>query len=285
LSSRRDQDPHRAREIAESFGSDAERYDRARPRYPGALVELVLARSPGREMLDVGIGTGIAADQLRSAGCRVLGVDVDPRMAEFAHGRGFEVEAAKFEDWDSRGRMFDAVVAAQTWHWVDPVAGAAKAARVLRPGGCLAIFWNADRPRAELAEAFGKVYARVMPDSLVARRWSAPSIVDGYSMAAVDGYSRIAATAAKSIREVGAFCEPEQSRFDWEHPYTKEEWLDQVPTTGDHQQFPREQLDELLAGLAAAIDAVGGSFTMAYTTLVVTAARTADAPTAWSQKN
>jgi hypothetical protein len=48
-------------------------------------------------------------------------------MAEFAHGRGFEVEVAKFEDWDSQGRIFDAVVAAQTWHWIDPVAGAAKA--------------------------------------------------------------------------------------------------------------------------------------------------------------
>jgi SAM-dependent methyltransferase len=176
--------------------------------------------------------------------------------------------------------MFDAVVAGQTWHWVDPVAGAAKAARVLRPRGCLAIFWNADRPQAELAEAFGTVYGRVMPDSLVARRWIAPAIAEGYSMAAVDGYSRIADAAANGIREVGAFDEPAPSRFDWEHTYTKDEWLDQVPTTGDHQQFLPEQLDELLAGLAAAIDAVGGSFTMAYTTLVVTATRIADAPTA-----
>jgi SAM-dependent methyltransferase len=228
-------------------------------------------------MLDVGIGTGIAADQFRTAGCRVLGVDVDPRMAEFAYRRGFEVEVANFEDWDARGRMFDAVVAAQTWHWVDPVAGAAKAARVLRPSGCLAIFWNADKPRAELAEAFGEVYGRVMPDSLVARRWTVPSIVDGYSMAAVDGYLRIAETAAKGMREVGGLSEPEQWRFDWEHTYTKDEWLEQVPTTGDHQQFPQEQLDALLAGLAAAIDAVGGNFTMAYTTIVITAARTVDA--------
>jgi SAM-dependent methyltransferase len=241
------------------------------------VVELVLARSPGREVLDVGIGTGIAADQFRAAGCRMLGVDVDPRMAEFARRRGFEVETARFEDWDPRGRMFDAVVSAQTWHWVDPVAGAAQAARALRPSGYLAVFWNADKPPAGLAEAFGTIYGRVLPDSLVARRWTAPSIVDGYSTAAVDGYSRIADAVAKGIREVGAFGEPQQSRFDWEHTYTKDEWLDQVPTTGDHQQFPREQLDELLAGLAAAIDAVGGTFTMAYTTLVVMAMRTADA--------
>ncbi|HEY7421949.1 MAG TPA: class I SAM-dependent methyltransferase [Gaiellaceae bacterium] len=269
-----DQDPHRAREIAESFGSDVDRYDRARPRYPEAVVELVLADSPGQDVLDVGIGTGIVAGQFRAAGCRVLGVDVDPRMAEFARRHGFAAEVAKFEDWDSGDRQFDAVVAGQTWHWVDPVAGAAKAARVLRPGGCLAVFWNADRPETELAEAFGEVYARVMPDSLVARRWTSPAIVRGHSLAAVNGYSRLADTTAESIRETGLFSEPRQARFDWERRYAKEDWLDQVPTTGDHQRFPPEQLDELLAGLGAAIDAVGGSFTMPYTTLVVGAART-----------
>jgi SAM-dependent methyltransferase len=259
-------EPHRARSIAESFGADPERYDRARPRYPAELAELVVARSPGRDVLDVGIGTGIAAGSFRDAGCEVLGVDVDPRMAEFARGRGFEVAVASFEDWDAGGRTFDAVVAGQTWHWVDPDRGAAKAAAVLRPGGCLAVFWNADRPPDALAEAFGEVYARVLPDSLVARRWTTPT-------AAVDGYAGIAARVAAAIREVGRFGEPEERRFVWERTYTKDEWLDQVPTTGDHGQARPEQLDELLAGLGAEVDAVGGSFTMPYTTLAVIAAR------------
>ncbi|MGH3539817.1 MAG: hypothetical protein ACRDQJ_16250 [Pseudonocardiaceae bacterium] len=39
-------------------------------------------------------------------------------------------------------------MAAQASHWVDPIAGAAKAAQVLRPGGWLAVFWTAShRPR------------------------------------------------------------------------------------------------------------------------------------------
>src|SRR3712207_345614 len=119
---------HEQRDAAESFGSDAERYDRARPRYPSALVEAVLAGSPGREVLDVGIGTGIAARQFRAAGCSVAGVDVDERMAAFARRDEFEVDVAPFELWDPAGRAFDLVIAGQTWHWVDPVAGAAKAA-------------------------------------------------------------------------------------------------------------------------------------------------------------
>src|SRR6516165_6334275 len=116
-------EPHQHRQVAESFGSDAERYDRARPGYPGALVERIVAASPGRDVLDVGCGTGICARLFQAAGCRVLGVDPDPRMAELARQGGTEAEVAKFEDWDPAGRTFDAVIAGQAWHWVDPDAG------------------------------------------------------------------------------------------------------------------------------------------------------------------
>ena len=126
---------HKARLIAESFGTDAEGYDRARPGYPAALVARIVAASPGSGVLDVGCGTGIAARQFQAAGCTVLGVEPDARMARFARFRGLPVEVATFEAWDPEGRRFDAVIAAQSWHWVDPVDGAAKAARVLRPGG------------------------------------------------------------------------------------------------------------------------------------------------------
>jgi hypothetical protein len=79
---------------------------------------------------------------------------------------------------------------------------------------------------------------------------------------------------ADGIREVGAFGDPEQGRFDWERSYTRDEWLDQLPTHGDHSQLPPAKLEDVLAGIGAAIDAMGGSFTMRYTTVAVTAART-----------
>lgn len=82
---------------AESFGTDAEGYDRARPGYPDALVARVVAQSPGSDVLDVGCGTGIAARQFQAAGCTVLGVEPDARMAGFARARGLPVEVATFE--------------------------------------------------------------------------------------------------------------------------------------------------------------------------------------------
>src|SRR5579871_3495605 len=81
---------HAYRQVAEGFGADADRYDRARPSYPADLIDRIVAASPGRDVLDVGCGTGIAARLLQAAGCRVLGVDPDPRMASVARQAGLE---------------------------------------------------------------------------------------------------------------------------------------------------------------------------------------------------
>ena len=250
--------------MAESFGADAQRYDRVRPGYPGVLVERIAAACPGRDVLDVGCGTGIAARQFQAAGCRVLGIDPDARMADLARQSGVEVVVATFEDWDPARREFDAVIAGQAWHWVDPVAGAAKAAQALRPDGRLAVFWNAFQPPSGLGEAFAEVYRRVrtgLPFNPGARP-------------VLDAYLAMCGKAADGMRQAGAFGEPEQWRFGWDLPYSRDEWLELVPTFGGHSQIPPPKLQELLAGIGAAIDAVGGSFTMQCTTMAVTAART-----------
>ncbi len=258
-------EPHQARQVAESFGSDAERYDRARPSYPSAMIERIVANSPGLDVLDVGTGTGISARQFQAVGCRVLGVEVDPRMAELARRSGVDVEVGAFETWSATGRTFDAVVAGQAWHWVDPVAGAAKAAEVLRPGGRLAMFWSAFQPPHEMEEAFTAVYRRVLPDSPFSR--GTPGL---------RGYAGFFAKAAEGIRSAQHFGPAEQWQFDWERTYARDEWLDAVPTFGGYSALPTDTLDELLTGIGAAIDASGGSFTMAYATVVVTATRNGD---------
>lgn len=250
--------------MAESFGSDPERYDRSRPRYPAALVGRIVEASPGPDVLDVGCGTGIAARQFRAAGCRVLGVDVDARMAAFARRDGLEAEVAAFESWDAGGREFDAVVAGQTWHWIDPVAGAAKAAAVLRPGGRLAVFWNISRPSPGIAEAFAAVHRRAVPDAPL-NPWAA---------AVLDRQDALLVTAADGMRRAGAFGESEQWRAEWEREYTRDQWLDQLPTSGLAGRLSPSVLEELLAGTGAAVDAMGGGFTMRYTAVAVTATRT-----------
>jgi SAM-dependent methyltransferase len=257
--------PHQHRQVAESFGVDVERYDRARPPYPKALIERIVAGSPGPDFLDVGCGTGIEARQFQAARRKVLGVEPDARMADFARRSGVDVEVATFEAWEPAGRTFDAVVAGTAWHWVDPVAGAAKAAQVLRPGGRLAAFWHAFQLPTTVAEAFVEVYQRVAPDS--------PLNTKAMTRPAAEVYQAMCDYAADGIREGGGFGEPEQWRFDWEQLYTKDAWLDQLPTQGPLTWLPPDKVEEVSEGVGAAIDAIGGSFTMPYSTVVVTAER------------
>lgn len=250
--------------MATSFGVDAQRYDRARPRYPEALVARILAGAPGADVLDVGCGTGIAAGQFQAAGCAVLGIEPDARMADFARARGLRVEVATFEAWQPGGRMFDAVVAAQSWHWMDPIAGATKAADVLRPGGRLAIFGHVYEPPAEVAEPFATAFRQVAPDSPLSGQ-PARRPLELYQA----GYAKF----ADRIRETEQFTDPEQWRFDWQQSYTRDQWLELLPTTGGLTSLRPDQLAEILEAVGNAIDSLGGSFTMDYTTLATTAAR------------
>src|SRR5579862_3614662 len=255
---------HQQRQVAESFGRDAARYDRARPSYPAALIDRIVAASPGPAVLDVGCGTGIVARLFRAAGCQVLGVDPDSRMAGLARQHGTEVEVSTIEAWDPAGRLFDAAVAGQAWHWVDPVAGAAKAAAALRPGGRLAVFWNSFLAPPEVNDGIAAVFGRVLPD--------VPML--GRGLPGPDTYAVGCARAADGMRQAGGFGEPEQWRFDWERPYTHDEWLDGVPTFGGWDRFTPAVQHDLLAGISAVIDAIGSQFTMGYATMVATAART-----------
>ena len=265
-SSPRDISPEARRNVGASFGIDPARYDRTRPSYPQAMIDRIVVESPGPDFLNVGCGTGIEARQFRAAGCEVLGVEPDSRMADFARRNGLRVEVGRFEDWDRADRDFDAVVAGTAWHWIDPVAGADRAARALRPGGRIALFWHVFQLPDAVAEAFAEVHRRLLPDSVFRAR---------ASMRALDGYEPIFANSTNGIRDSGGFAAAERWRFDWEHRYTRDEWLDQMPTQGSLTQAPPDVVAQVLAGVGATIDEMGGGFTMSYATVVVTAVRAA----------
>ncbi|MFE3542760.1 class I SAM-dependent methyltransferase [Nocardia sp. NPDC059177] len=248
--------------MAVSFGVDPQRYDRARPGYPDTLITRILAGTDRPDVLDIGCGTGIAARQFQAGGATVLGIEPDARMAEFARARGLRVEVASFEQWQPHDRSFDAVVAAQSWHWVDPAVGAAKAAEVLRPGGRLAIFGHVYEPPEAVAEPFAAVYRRVAPDSPLNGQ-PARRPLSLYQA----GYAKF----AEQIRATGHFAEPEQWRYDWQRSYTRDQWLELLPTTGGLTGLGPDQLAEIADVVGAAIDALGGSFTMEHTTLATTA--------------
>ncbi|MEV7553690.1 class I SAM-dependent methyltransferase [Amycolatopsis sp. NPDC089917] len=265
-------EPHENRQMAEWFGADAARYDRARPGYPGALVDRIIGSSPGKSFVDVGCGTGLSSRPFQAAGCTVLGVEPDARMADVARARGLEVEVAKFEDWDPAGRTFDAVTSGTAWHWVDPLAGARKVADVLTPNGLIALFDNGFELPPAVMKAQGEAYRHAVPDM----SFEEPSKEDregDVEEYAKQIYAKQYVKAAEGIKQTGAFTEPRQLRFVWERVYTRDEWLDLVPTQGGLNHLDEAARTRFLTHLGAAIDELGGSFTIHYATEGITATR------------
>jgi SAM-dependent methyltransferase len=160
---------HGDRRRAGSFGAAAAQYDDHRPRYPHALITQ-LVPTPGASVLDVGAGTGISSAQLAGAGAEVLAVEPDSQMAAVAAGKGLAVEVSTFEQWQPRGRTFDLVVFAQSFHWVEPTAALAKVAEIVRPGGRLALMWNRIESVTPARAEFDRAYAGIVDE------WKRPSV-------------------------------------------------------------------------------------------------------------
>ncbi|GAB2890215.1 class I SAM-dependent methyltransferase [Streptomyces deserti] len=135
---------------AHSFKAAAAQYAANRPSYPPAVFDALedLAGRPltGSRVADIGAGTGIATALLHARGADVIAVEPgDGMAAQFrrAHpdiplvrGNGNALPLAD--------ASVDFLTYAQAWHWTDPARAVPEALRVLRPGGALALWWNAD---------------------------------------------------------------------------------------------------------------------------------------------
>ncbi|USQ82766.1 class I SAM-dependent methyltransferase [Streptomyces phaeoluteigriseus] len=132
-----------------SFDSAAAQYAANRPSYPAALFEAIedMAGRPlaGARVADIGAGTGIGTALLHARGARVVAVEPGEGMAEqfrrdlpevpIVRGDGNHLPLAT--------ASLDFLTYAQSWHWTDPDRAIPEALRVLRPGGALALWWNA----------------------------------------------------------------------------------------------------------------------------------------------
>jgi SAM-dependent methyltransferase len=93
----------------------------------------------GRRVLDIGCGTGRAAEALVARGSRVWGVEPEPEMAALARQRVSTVKVAPAEHLPFKDGWFERALMWLVIHLVDRPRAFAEAARVLRPEGRLAI--------------------------------------------------------------------------------------------------------------------------------------------------
>ncbi|KAF7976706.1 hypothetical protein HWV62_5869 [Athelia sp. TMB] len=138
------------------FGAGNDLYDRARPSYQANALEHIRAaiKAPAPlNILEIGSGTGIftrallahpawasALGSLRaaepSAGMRAV-------FARTVTDARVSVAEGSFDATGAPDAWADAIIVAQAFHWCpDYDAAAAEFARVLKPGGVLALIWN-----------------------------------------------------------------------------------------------------------------------------------------------
>ena len=131
------------RSHALSFAGVAEAYDRARPSYPPDAAEWLVGKQHAT-VVELGAGTGKLTELLVAAGHDVIATDPLPEMLGRLRNRvpGTKVAVAGAEHIPVASRSADVVVCAQSFHWFDHSVALPEIARVLRPGGVLALVWN-----------------------------------------------------------------------------------------------------------------------------------------------
>ena len=130
-------------------------YNSVRPAYPDeAVAALVDAARRGRgahatrqggpmRAADIGAGTGKMSELLARGGLLVDAVEPSEAMRSQASPiEGVAWHDGVAEETRLPNDVYDIVVFAQSWHWMDEARAGLEAARILAPGGVLAIVWN-----------------------------------------------------------------------------------------------------------------------------------------------
>ncbi len=167
-------------ERSRSFGAHAELYDRLRPGYPPGAIAAVLSDG-ARRVADVGAGTGKLTAALITRGLTVVAVEPDGAMRAVLTKQmpDVDVRAGLAEALPLADASVDAVLFAQSWHWVDDVQAAREAARVLHSDGTLAMLWNLHDDRVPWVAELERITAT----SAVVTGFKCPSTVVGFEPA------------------------------------------------------------------------------------------------------
>ena len=243
-----------------SFDARAELYDEARPAYPDAVAEDVIARG-GRRVLEIGAGTGKATMAFARRGASIVAIEPGAQLAAVLRrnvaGHDVTIEQTTFEAWPI-ARPFDIVMAAQAMHWVDPAIRYTKSAAVLGPGGTLAVLRNEREPfERELFDEIEAAYAQ----------WH-PSSSDRPLETAVECARR---EIGGEIAASGLFGPVDIREYPWTRTYTTAQYLDLLSTYSDHATLAPAQRERLFGAITAAVNRRGGTLDIRYVSMAFTA--------------
>lgn len=223
-----------------SFGADAASYDAFRPPYPAELYDHLLSGPSAQRVLEVGAGTGQATRDLASRGAHVVALEPDRRLAEILAAKALpsvQVVVSSFENWDAPEQSFDILASAQAWHWVDPAEGVERAARALKGGGLLALWWNMPSSRrSESSQRLDHVYQSL-----------APELLDSSVMVRAKSDGR----HTRGVAASSAFETIDEVEYEWSQKYTPDAYVALLATHSDHRAMDQARRQRLLDAIYA----------------------------------
>ena len=240
-----------------SFDTVAELYDTYRPSYPAPLVEQILSTTGipnGGRILEIGSGTGKATMLFAQRGYSILCIEPGKHLAEIARKKlatfsKVKFQVTTFEDWESKGDLFDLVISAQAFHWVTQEIRYEKTAHVLKPMRYLAIFWNHYLPLEDsIHQKINQVYQRY-----------APELASDKPNAHKDSQYWI-----NELSENDYFDLMEVKRFPWSEAYSTQHYLGLLNTYSDHLRLSEERRQQLFAAIKEALKQEGGRIEKPY---------------------
>ena len=252
------------RHLRVTFDSVAALYDAARPGYPAAMYDDIRALSgipDGGDMLEIGCGTGQATLPFAARGYRVTCVELGAELAALAHRKlagyaNVEVRVGSFETEPLPDAAYDLVISGTAFHWVAP-EGYPKLARVLRPRGAVALFWNKHIAGAVDSGFFDRAQALY--------RQNAPEIIRTEKMPTAEDLPDESAALAAT----GLFGEFTARHYPWVARYDADSYLNLLGTYPDHFTLPAARRQRLYEGIRALIDGeYGGEIAKQYLTVL-----------------
>lgn len=230
------------------FNDVAADYDAVRPAYPEAAIDEAIRLSgiPDEGLiLEIGCGTGQATGSFLERDYRMVCLDIGPDMlriaeAKFAGNPSVSFRQTSFEDFEGEAGAFDLVLAASSWHWVEPERGYRKAGAHLKPGGCLAVLATLHpKPYFGPFERIQSAYREIVPE------WGDPN-----SSRTTD----FILDAADEMRRSGCFGEVASFEVRWVEQYSTKQYLRLLGTYSDHFRLESAQREPLFDRIGRIID-------------------------------